>query len=204
MAQEWYVLRVQAGKEDQVKEALEKKLRVAGLDHLVGEVSVPKKKETSLRADGKTVTKDVKIFPGYIYLQADLYDGQDLRDNLYYLIKETPSVGDFAGSFGRPAPMSPEDVEKIHNRTPAAAATGTTATPTAEEAITAGEERGDISIPYKKGDRVVIREGHPFGGFEGSIEEIDIARGQVKVIITILGRPTEVEISYDQIEAAVS
>ncbi|MGE0435098.1 MAG: transcription termination/antitermination protein NusG [Planctomycetota bacterium] len=212
MAREWYVLRVQAGKEEKVKEALDKKLKVAGLDHLVGEVLVAKKQETTLR-DGKKVTKDVKIFPGYIYLQADLYEGQELRDNLYYLIKETPSVGDFAGSFGRPAPMSPDDVDRIFNRdapksnlpeTADAGVGGSEGGPTPESVLGGGLDGGtpigDVDLPYSGGDRVRIREGHAFGGFEGRIEEIQFDRGMVKVSVSIFGRPTEVELPYNQVE----
>lgn len=200
MAQEWYVLRVQAGKEDQVKEALEKKLRVAGLDHLVNEISVPKKKEQAHRSDGKPYFKETKIFPGYIYLQADLYDGQELRDTLYYLIKETPSVGDFAGSFGRPAPMSAEDVDRIHNRVPAPTAAAVAAAAAAPEtAAVVSPEVPEITSPFNKGQRVVIRDGHPFQGFEGDIEDLDVDRGQVKLIVTIFGRPTEVELGVNQI-----
>jgi transcriptional antiterminator NusG len=196
MPKQWFVLRVQAGKEDKVKEALERKIKISGLEELVGEVLVPKKKETVQRTDGKFVEKDVKIFPGYIYIEAELYDGEELRDELYYLVKGTPSVGDFAGSVGRPAPMSTEDVERIHNRLPAGAVgiSGESGTPV--EVTDAGE----IVSPFAVGDRIRIREGHAFGGFEGAVEEVEAQKGKVKVAVTIFGRPTEVELTFAQVQ----
>lgn len=202
MGMEWYVLRVQAGKEDRVKDALEKKAKIAGFEDLLDDIYIPKRDEAVIK-DGKKRVKQVKIYPGYLYVHADLYDGDELRDDLYYMIKETQSVGDFVHTLGRPIPMSAEDVDKIFNRAPKP-----------EEVIADGDsdggDEGDsagqpspvvaVDIPFKPGDRVKIKEGHAFENFDGTVEEVIPEKGIVKVIVVIFGRDTQVELGYWEIQ----
>src|SRR5215510_5057553 len=108
MAKEWYVLRVQAGREETIKEALKKKVELAGLGEYVPTVLVPTERVSEIKG-GKKRFKEKKLYPGYIIVE------MDLTDDVWYLIKDTSGIGDFVGSFQKPTPLSPSEVEKILN-----------------------------------------------------------------------------------------
>jgi transcription termination/antitermination protein NusG len=106
----------------------------------------------------------------------------EINDDTWYLVRETPGIGDFTGSVGRPSPMAPQDVAKILSKS--------------EEKT---DESPRLNIRVKKGDRVKINEG-TFENFEGEVDAINEASGRVSVIINIFGRPTPVELEHWQIE----
>ena len=174
MAKEWYVLRVQAGREETVREALNKKIQLAGLEEFVPTVLVPTERISEMRG-GKKRYKERKLYPGYIIVE------MELTDDVWYLIKETASVGDFVGSFQKPVPLSPGEVEKILNT------------------LKGKEEAPEIKIDVGPGDNVKIKEG-PFENFDGLVDETFPAKGTVRVIVTIFGRATPVDLEYWQIE----
>ena len=174
MAKEWYVLRVQAGREETVREALTKKIQLAGLEEFVPTVLVPTERISEMRG-GKKRYKERKLYPGYIIVE------MELTDDVWYLIKETASVGDFVGSFQKPVPLSPGEVEKILNT------------------LKGKEEAPEIKIDVTAGDNVKIKEG-PFENFDGLVDETFPAKGTVRVIVTIFGRATPVDLEYWQIE----
>ncbi len=174
MAKEWYVLRVQAGREETVREALTKKIQLAGLEEYVPTVLVPTERISEMRG-GKKRFKERKLYPGYIIVE------MELTDDVWYLIKDTASVGDFVGSFQKPVPLTPGEVEKILNT------------------LKGKEESPEIKIDVNAGDSVKIKEG-PFENFDGVVNEIFPAKGTVQVIVTIFGRATPVDLEYWQIE----
>ena len=174
MAKEWYVLRVQAGREETVREALNKKIQLAGLAEFVPTVLVPTERISEMRG-GKKRYKERKLYPGYIIVE------MELTDDVWYLIKETASVGDFVGSFQKPVPLTPGEVEKILNT------------------LKGKEEAPEIQIDVGPGDNVKIKEG-PFENFDGLVDETFPAKGTVRVIVTIFGRATPVDLEYWQIE----
>lgn len=177
----WYVLRVASNKEDQVREALERKVKIEQLDLHVGRVLVPTQREKRVRG-GTSRVYHKKLYPGYVFVEmATDADGR-IPENVWFVIKETTGVGDFIGSGGKPSPMPMEDVEKM-----------------LAAAIKPEESPALANLAFKKGDKVKVTEG-PFENFEGTVDEINTQKGTVKVIVMIFGRPTPIEIEYWQVE----
>ena len=171
----WYILKVQSNREDSIREGLIRRIKLQGLDHLFGEVIVPKEQVTEFKSGKKRVVSR-KHYPGYILVH------MVLNDESWYLVRETSGIGDFTGSAGRPSPMLEADVNKLLNK--------------AEEKT---DDAPRLKISFRKGDRVKINEG-TFENFEGEVEQIDEANGRVTVILSIFGRSTPVDIEYWQIE----
>jgi transcriptional antiterminator NusG len=172
---QWYVLKVQSNREDSIKDAISKRLKINGLDHYVSDVVVPTEKVTEIK-DGKKRVIERKFYPGYIMIH------MELNDDAWFVIRETAGVGDFVGADGKPVPMSDQDVAKMLGR---------------KEEGAKAEPR--LKISFHKGDRVKIREG-TFENFEGDVDEVIEAKGLVRVMIQIFGRPTPVELEYWQVE----
>jgi transcriptional antiterminator NusG len=181
VARRWYVLRVQSGREDRAREGVERRVREAGLSHVVTRVIVPTEKLTEIKG-GKKRIQQKKLYPGYVMVEMDLDDDPVVADECIYLVRETPGVSDFIGTPGRPVPMSDEEVDKMLGQ--------------AEKAE--GQEP-EIQINVRVGQAVKIKEG-AFESFDGVIDEINAQKGLVKVIIEIFGRPTPVELEYWQVE----
>ena len=173
---QWYILKVQSNREDSIREALQRRISMQGMDKWFGEVIVPKEQVTEFKSGKKRVVSR-KLYPGYILVN------MILNDETWYLVRETGGIGDFTGSAGRPSPMLPQDVAKLLNK--------------AEEKA---DEAPRLKINFKKGDRVKINEG-TFENFEGEVEAIDEANGRVTVMLSIFGRSTPVDIEYWQIES---
>ena len=177
---QWYVLRVASNKEMQVKEALERKVSLDGLQDIVGRIEVPVEKVKRIRGNKQTVYNR-KLYPGYVFMEMDATEDGKVQDGVWFMIKETSGVGDFIGTEGFPTPMRDTDVAKMLMEA---------AKP---------EEAPSIKVEFKKGDQIKIREG-AFENFEGAVDSIDAERGIVKVIVSIFGRSTPLDIEYWQIE----
>ena len=174
MSKEWYVLRVASGREDSVKEGLLKKVQLAGLEEEVPTVLVPTERVSEIKG-GKKRFRERKLYPGYIIVE------MELTDDVWYLIKDTNGVGDFVGSFQKPIALSPQEVEKVLNT------------------LKSKEEAPEVKIDLEPQDRVKIKEG-PFENFDGTVDEVFPGKGQVRVIVTIFGRATPVDLEYWQVE----
>ena len=172
---DWYILKVQSNREDSIRETLQRRIAMQGMDQWFGEVVVPKEQVTEFKSGKKRVVWR-KLYPGYILVN------MILSDETWFLVRETGGIGDFTGSGGKPSPMLPQDVAKLLNK--------------GEEKA---EETPKLKINFKKGDRVKINEG-TFENFEGEVEQIDEANGRVTVMLSIFGRSTPVDIEYWQIE----
>jgi len=172
----WYILKVQSNREDSIRESLQRRVKVAGLDRYFGEVIVPTEMVSEFKGGKKRVVKR-KLYPGYIVAH------MEINDETWFLVRETPGIGDFTGSAGKPTPMLPHEVAKI---------------------VAKQEEKTDeapkLKISFNVGDRVKINEG-TFENFEGEVDSIDEASGRVTVMINIFGRSTPVELEYWQIES---
>jgi len=179
---QWYVLRVAANKEMQVKEALTQKVNKEGLTDIVGRIEVPVEQVRRIRGSKQTVHKR-KLYPGYVFMEMEPAEDGRVQEKAWFMIKETSGVGDFIGTEGIPTPMRDTDVAKMLLE--------------AEKP----EEAPSIKVEFEKGDMIKIREG-AFENFEGTVDSIDTERGIVKVIVTIFGRPTPLDIEYWQIEKA--
>jgi|RhiMethySRZTD1v2_1073278.scaffolds.fasta_scaffold45114_4 transcriptional antiterminator NusG len=170
----WYVVRVQSGREESVKDGLLRRVNAAGLNTKITNVIVPTEKVTEIRSGRKTV-REKKLYPGYIMIQM-------LQDkDAWFLVRETPGIGDFLG-LKEPIPMAEHEVNKM-----------------LVEQTGAEEEKPRIKIDFQKGDTVRVKEG-AFENFDGIVEEINSQKGLVGITITIFGRATRVELEYWQVE----
>lgn len=178
----WYVLRVASNREDQVCEALRRKVSIEHLEERIGRILVPTQREKRMRGRVAKVY-DRKLYPGYVFVEMATEDDGSIPEDVWFMIKETTSVGDFIGSDGKPTPMRAHDVEKMLM----------VVEKSAEQPTLAG------MAGMKKGDPIKVKEG-PFENFEGEIDQVFPDKGQVRVIVTIFGRATPIELEYWQIE----
>ena len=173
---DWYILKVQSNREDSIREGLMRRVAIAGLDYYFDEVIVPTEKVTEFKGGKKKVIKR-KLYPGYLVVH------MEINDDTWFLVRETPGIGDFTGAAGRPSPMLPHEVERI---------------------VIKQEEKSEkapkLKIAFSQGERIKIKEG-TFESFEGEVDNIDETNGRVTVMINIFGRSTPVELEYWQIEA---
>lgn len=176
----WYVLRVAANKEMSVCEALKRKVQDEALDEVIGRIEVPTEQVKRIRAGKQTVHRR-KLYPGYVFMEMEATEDGRVPEEAWFMIKGTSGVGDFIGTEGIPTPMKETDVAKMLME--------------AEKP----EEAPSIKVEFQKGDHIKIREG-AFENFEGTVDSIDTERGIVKVIVTIFGRSTPLDIEYWQIE----
>ena len=175
MAKKWYVLHTLTGKENTVKKALENQLE-GNPDNkkLISAVLIPTEKVSEIREGAKKISER-KFFPGYILIE------MELNDKSWYLVKNTPGVTGFVGTKTRPVPLSEEEIDEIMKQTKEAKA------------------KPVPKILFSQGEAVRVKEG-PFKNFSGTIEDTNLEKGKIKVMISIFGRPTPVELETWQIE----
>jgi transcription termination/antitermination protein NusG len=174
----WYAVKVQSGREESIKEAIERRVKIEGLEEYYGQILIPVERVQEIK-NGKRVVKERKKFPGYLMAEVEY------NDRILYLFRETSGVGDFVGgSINRPPPPLPQkEIERMLGGPP-------------------GKEEGKTVpevAPFEKGDRVQVKDGI-FAGMEGEVKDVLEAKGQVRVELTIFGRPTSVELEYWQVE----
>ncbi len=178
LGKSWYVVKVQSGREESIKEALEKRVKIDGLEEFFGQIHIPIEKVTEMRR-GKRVSRERKLFPGYLMVEVEF------NDPIVYLFRETTGVGDFVGGTAThklPTPMSEREIERMLR------VKGDNVAPTV------------VSRPaFDAGDRIKVKDG-TFAGMDGEVKEIMEALGRVKVELTIFGRPVPVELEYWQVE----
>jgi transcriptional antiterminator NusG len=179
----WYVLKVQSSREDTIRDALQRRVKIQGLEKFFGKnpdgrprIVVPTEKITEIRNNKKRIVER-KTYPGYIMVQ------MELNEKTWFLVRETPGVGDFVGAHGMPTKMTDAEVNQMLHQE--------------EEKTTA--ETPKVRIDVERGDRVKIKDG-PFENFEGTVEEVIEGRGLVKVMLIIFNRPTPVDLEYWQLE----
>jgi transcription termination/antitermination protein NusG len=172
----WYVLKVQSSREDTIRDALERRVKIQGLQRYFGRIVVPTEKITEIRNNKKRVVER-KTYPGYIMVE------MELNEKTWFVVRETPGVGDFVGAHGTPTKMTETEVNQMLGQQVAAST----------------EQPPKVRIDVERGDRVKIKDG-PFENFEGTVEEVIEARGLVKVMLIIFNRPTPVDLEYWQVE----
>jgi transcriptional antiterminator NusG len=177
---DWYILKVQVNREDSIKDALWRRVKMNGLERYFKEIVVPTEDVVEFTKTGKRRVVKRKLYPGYILVN------MAVSDESWFVVRETSGIGDFTGSAGKPTPMEPRDVERILR----------------SSKVLPEEEGAGVktAIPFKTGDRVRVKEGY-FQNFEGDVHAIDETHGRVTVMINIFGRATPVEIEHWQIEA---
>jgi transcriptional antiterminator NusG len=171
----WFVTRVQTGREDKVRDGLLRRIKATGLEEHFGDVVVPTEKVSQIRR-GKKIVRERKVYPGYIMVE------MDMDERAWFLVRETPGIGDFIGADFRPVPMESHEVDRLMRM------------------VRPGDEEPKVKIDFKVGDSVKIKDG-PFQNFDGVVSEIIPQKGLVKVNVAIFGRITPVELEYWQVEA---
>ncbi len=169
---EWYVVHCYSGMETRVKRNLEHRIETMAMGDRIFAVVVPTEEQIELK-DGERRVVERRVFPGYILVQ------MILDDDSWSVVRNTPGVTGFVGIGNRPTPLSASEVEHIMSR------------------IEAGQPR--VQVDFKPGDKVRITEG-AFADFHGTVEEIDIERGKVRILVSIFGRETPVEVDFLQVE----
>jgi len=170
----WYVLHIQTGLENKVKASLESRADTAALRHLIQQILIPTEKVSEVKEGKKRITER-KFFPGYLLVQ------MELTDDTWYLVKNTPGISGFVGSGKTPIPLLDEEVNQILRQQ--------------EEKTSKPKPK----VEFTSGESVRVKEG-AFANFNGTIEEINPNRGKLKVMVTIFGRQTPVELEYWQVE----
>ena len=182
MAAQWFVLRVQSNREEEVRDNLIRVVQQEGQSDLVPNVLVPTVAVTEIRR-GKRQEVEHKIYPGYVIVEVQTDEQGKVPDLLWYLIRETSGVGDFIGG-EQPWSLHDDEVARLLGQ--------------------AEEKHGEVpalKIAFKEGDMVEIKEG-PFHDMKGQVEEINSTSGRVKVVIYVFSRPTPVELDYWQVAPA--
>lgn len=176
MAKKWYVVHTYSGYENKVKQAIEEKVKQTGKEDLFGEVLVPSEKVVDM-VKGVKRTTSRKFFPGYILIS------MELNDETWHLVKGIPKVTGFVGGQEAPPTISDEDVRKITHQ------------------MEEGAVRPKPKVLFDRGENVRVIDG-PFTNFAGIVEEVKPEKGKLRVLVSIFGRATPVELDFVQVEKA--
>ncbi|MFC4075431.1 transcription termination/antitermination protein NusG [Salinithrix halophila] len=175
MEKNWYVVHTYSGYENKVKTNLEKRVHSMEMEDKIFRVLVPTEEEIEHK-DGKRKAVQRKVFPGYVLVE------MVMTDDSWYVVRNTPGVTGFVGSTGsgsKPTPLMPNEVHTILNQM--------------------GMEEARPKVDYQISESVKVKEG-PFANFVGTIEEVDINRQKLKVLVNMFGRETPVELDFYQVE----
>lgn len=170
----WYVVHCYSGYENKVRHNLEQRIETMGMKNLIFDVVVPTEEEIEVK-DGKRRTLERRVFPGYILVN------MIMTEESWYVVRNTPGVTSFVGMGNDPVPLRPEEVSSIIKRMEA--------------------DAPRIKVTFKPGERVRIIDG-PFNDFRGTVDEIDMERAKVRVMVNFFGRETPVELDFLQVEKA--
>ncbi len=174
----WYVVRTYSGHENKVKLAIESELKTQGLSERITRVLVPAEKIFEVK-DGKKKSKTKNFFPGYILVEALL------DEKTKHLILNTPSVLSFVGTKDKPVPLQPDEVKRLIGKM--------------EDKKEDGTSADRLEIPFHIGEPVKVISG-PFHNFSGFVQEINEEKLKLKVMVSIFGRKTPVELDFSQVE----
>jgi transcriptional antiterminator NusG len=171
---EWYVVHCYSGYENKVRHNLEHRIETMNMKDQIFDVVVPTEEEMEVK-DGKRRTVERRVFPGYILVQ------MTMTEDSWYVVRNTPGVTGFVGMGNEPTPLRPDEVKQIIKRMEA--------------------EAPRIKVSYKMGQKVRIIDG-PFNDFIGTVENIDIDKAKVRVMVSFFGRDTPVELDFLQVDKA--
>lgn len=168
----WYVIHTYSGYEEQVAENLKQRIESMGMSDKIFQVLVPKEKQIEIK-NGHRKTVEKKIYPGYVLVE------MIVTDDSWYVVRNTPNVTGFIGLGVRPTPMSTPEIDRIQKRM--------------------GVEEPKYKIEFKPGDLVRITDG-PLKGFEAKVTDIDEDKGKIKVLVSMFGRETPVNLDSLQVK----
>jgi len=170
----WYIIHAYSGFERKVKESIESRVQAFGLQGKIGRVLIPTESVTEVRG-GKKYTSERMFYPGYVLVE------MDMDDQVWHVVKATPRVTGFVGTGQQPTPLSEDEVNHIVYK------------------VADSREKPKLKVKFEKNEKVKITEG-PFATFEGIIDDVNEDRETVKVMVTIFGRSTPVELEFGQVE----
>ena len=170
----WYIVQSYASFENKVAQLIKEEAEKAKITEKFEEIIVPTHDVTEVKR-GKRVQRKKKYFPGYVLIKSEM------DDNIYHMIKNIKKVSGFLGSRGTPVPVSDKEIEKILGQ------------------IKDGVAQPKSSVDYSVGEKVQVIDG-PFASFTGLVEDIDEGKSRLKVSVLIFGRPTPVDLDYNQVE----
>ena len=168
----WYVVHTYSGYEDAVREALLQRIESLNMQDLIFDVVVPKETQIVIKK-GEPKSEKKRIFPGYVLVD------MTVTDESWYVVRNTPNVTGFVGSGTTPVPVSEEEFKLIKRHM--------------------GESEPKFKIDFSTGDNVIILDG-PFVNYEGLVNKVDEEKGKIKVLITLFGRETPVELDFTQVK----
>lgn len=171
-ARQWYAIHTYSGYEEKVADSIKQRAQTIDMADKIFDAMVPKEKQIQIK-NGKRKIVDAKIFQGYVLVE------MKLTDETWYIVRNTPGVTGFVGSGTSPTPVSDAEMNKIKKRM--------------------GVEDPKHQIDFSEGEVVNIING-PFKGFEGAVSEIDTAKGKLKVMVSMFGRDTPVELDALQVK----
>jgi len=174
----WYIIHSYSGFERKVKESLESRIHAFGLEEKIGRVLIPTEAVTEVRG-GKKYTVERMFYPGYVLVE------MDMDDHVWHVVKSTPRVTGFVGTGQQPTPLSEEEVQQIVYKS------GET------------KDKPKLKVKFEKNETVRITEG-PFATFTGVVDDVNDDRETLKVMVTIFGRSTPVELEFKQVEKQAS
>lgn len=172
----WYIVNVQTGCEATAKSAIEERIRSNKWEPLFGEILIPSENVVQL-VKGQKQTKSRKFFPGYIFVN------MVLNDETWHMVKNSSKVSGFVGGKVRPPEVPEHEVLRVTQQ------------------MTVGAEKPRSKIKFTIGENVTVVDG-PFSSFNGTVEDVNEEKGKVKVLVSIFGRPTPVELDFIQVEKA--
>ena len=182
MAKRWFVVHTYSGYENKVKTDLEHRIETFGVEDKIVDIQIPTEEVTEINEGGKRETKESKVFPGYVLVRMECLGGV-VDDNLWQIVRNTPGVTGFVGIDGKPTPLRREEYNKIMRRSNPRS--GVPATP-------------KHTTSLEPGMAVRVISG-PLADFDGQISEVNAEAGKVRVMLTIFGRDTPVELTLDQV-----
>ncbi len=174
MTKKWYVLHTYSGYENKVKANLETRIETLGLENNVFKIEIPTERVAEIKDDGRRVESEKKVFPGYVLVK------MEMDDKSWAAVRNTPGVTGFVGSQGKPSPLTRAEYNKIMKRTSLEAPKKT-------------------STSMEVGQAVHVISG-PLKDFDGLVSEVMPDAGKVKVMVSIFGRETPVELTFEQVE----
>jgi len=174
MAKQWYVVHTYSGYESKVRESLKQRVDALGMNEAIGEILIPTEDVVEMRGGAKIISKK-KFFPGYVLIN------MEMSDNAWHVVKNTPKVTGFVGMGTKPTPLTQEEVDRIINQVSVAA------------------EKPKPKFQFQRSEQVRIIDG-PFTNFQGVVDDVNNDRATLKVMVTIFGRATPVELDFLKVE----
>jgi transcriptional antiterminator NusG len=171
---QWFIVHTYSGFEKKVKQSLEQRVKAYGLADEIGEVLIPTEDVIEMRG-GRKVVSSKRFFPGYLLVE------MTMSDEAWHVVKNTPKVTGFVGAGAKPTPLTREEVDQILTQ------------------VTQAAEKPKPKYTFERGDQVRINEG-PFTNFNGVVDDVNSEKSTLKVMVTIFGRSTPVELDFLQVE----